>query len=206
MSDATRPVSDRELQQDLAERLASRRSEIFWIGVAMVVVGVLAILFPFLATLTLEVMIGSLLVLAGLVGLVSSFSVQGTGPFFGTLLLSLLNLGVGIYCITHPAVGIVVLTIVLAVLFLVEGAVQLAFSFDMRNRSGWGWMLLSGLVSIAVGLFIAAGLPGTSLFALGLLVGISFLSTGLAFIIISQQSVPAEATRTASTQAGRTQR
>lgn len=189
MSDATAPASNQDALRDLARRIESRRTEFFWLGVAMCVIGVLAILFPVISTLTFEFMVGWLLVLAGLVGLGSSFSVEGTGAFFGTLLLSLLYLGLGVYFLTHPAVGIVVLTIVLAALFLVEGAVQLTYSFEMRRRGGWFWMLLSGLVSIAVGLLIAAGLPGTSLFALGLLVGIAFLSTGIAFILASQQSV-----------------
>ncbi len=188
MSDAT-AHSDEQLRHDLAERVASRRSEFLWLGIAMTVIGILAIIFPFIATLTVELMIGWLLLLAGIVTLGSSFSVHGTGPFFGTLLLSLLYLGLGIYFLTHPGVGIVVLTMVVAALLMVEGAVQLTFSFDMQSKGGWFWMLLSGLVSIAAGLLIAAGLPGTSLFALGLLVGVSFLSTGIAFIVLSR-SIP----------------
>lgn len=186
MTDASAPASN---QHDLAHRVENRRTEFFWLGIAMCVIGILAILFPVITTLTVEIMIGWLLLLAGIVSLGSSFSVEGTGAFFGTLLLSLLNIGLGLYFVTHPAVGMVVLTMVLAALFLVEGAVQLTFSFEMRRRGGWFWMLLSGLVSIAAGLLIAAGLPGTSLFALGLLVGIAFLSTGIAFILAPQQPV-----------------
>lgn len=190
MSDATIPSSEQALSRDLARRIAAKRTEFLWLGIAMAVIGVLAIFFPVLTTLTVELMIGWVLVLAGLVHLFGSFNVEGTGAFFGTLLLSLLDLGIGVYLLTHPAMGMIVLTLLLAALFLVQGAVHISFSFDMRSGSGWGWVMLSGLVSIAAGLLIAGGLPGTSLFALGLLVGVTFLSTGIAFIVLSRQSVP----------------
>src|SRR5690606_388204 len=110
-----------------------------------------------------------------------------------TVLVGLLELGIGLYLLMNPAAGIVTLTILLAALFLVEGAVQLSFAFEMRAQQSWIWMLFSGLVSIAVGLIIAAGLPGISLFALGLVVGINFLSTGIAFILLSQSLPEAKA-------------
>lgn len=194
MSDATTPSRNQPLTQELARRLAARKSEFFWIGVAMAVIGVLAIFFPVIATLAVEIMIGWLLLLVGIVTVFSAFRLEGTGAFFGTVLVGLLELGIGLYLLMNPAVGIVTLTILLAALFLVEGAVQLSFAFEMREQQSWLWMLLSGLVSIAVGLIIAAGLPGISLFALGLVVGINFLSTGIAFILLSQSLPEATAT------------
>ena len=189
MTDATTPTRVRPVNEELVRRIAERKTEFFWIGVAMAVIGALAIFFPAIATLTVEIMIGWLLLLFGLVTFFSSFRMEGTGPFFGTLLLSLLEMGLGVYLLTHPAVGIVTLTLLLAAIFLVEGAVQISFAFEMSREQSWIWMLLSGLVSIAVGLIIAGGLPGISLVALGLVVGINFLSTGIAFILLSQ-SIP----------------
>ena len=63
---------------------------------------------------------------------------------------------------------------------MVDGAVQLGLALDVRPKQGWIWVLISGLISLGAALLIAAGLPGTSLFALGILVGINFLGTGLA--------------------------
>ena len=117
--------------------------------------------------LTVEIFIGWVLLIAGVATVYGAFSVEGTGPFFGQLLLGLLKLALGIYLITHPGVGMVALTLLLAAVFMVDGAVQFAFAFDLRPKEGWGWMLLSAIVSVAVGLLIAAGLPGTSLIALG---------------------------------------
>lgn len=186
MSDATIPVTDQQLSHDLHEKIAARKTELFWIGIAMALVGILALLFPVFTTVTVTLMIGWVLILAGLVTFLGAFSVHGTGPFFGELLLGLLKLGLGVYILRHPGLAVVVITLMLAAIFMIDGAVKLGFSFEMRQRGGWFWMLLSALVSIAVGLLIAAGLPETSLFMLGLLVGINFLASGIAFIMLPQ--------------------
>ena len=174
------------LRQDLIERLKERKDDIFWTGVAFAVVGILALLFPFLTTMTVAFMIGWVLIFAGAVTIYSAFSVQGTGPFFGQMLLGLLTLALGIYLMTHPSVSIVALTIMLVAIFMVDGAAQLMLAFDVRPREGWGWVLLSGLVSIGIGLLIAAELPGSSRVALGILVGIKFLAAGIAYIVFSR--------------------
>lgn len=184
------------LRQDLFERLSAKKDAIFWTGVGLSIAGFLALLFPVISSLTVEIFIGWVLVIAGVATIYGAFSVEGTGPFFGQLMLGLLKLALGVYLITHPGVGMLALTLLLAAVFMVDGAVQFAFAFDLRPKDGWGWMLLSAIVSVAVGLLIAAGLPGTSLFALGLLVGINFLSTGIALIMLSNRLAP---TTTAST-------
>jgi uncharacterized membrane protein HdeD (DUF308 family) len=175
------------LRQDLFERLSTKKDAIFWTGVAMTVAGVLALVFPVVTSLTVEILIGWVLVVAGVATVYGAFSVEGTGPFFGQLLLGFLKLALGIYLIMHPGVGMLALTLLLVAVFMVDGAVQFAFAFDLRPKDGWGWMLLSAIVSVAVGLLIAAGLPGTSLIALGILVGVNFLSTGIALIMLSSK-------------------
>ncbi len=186
MTDTSRPTISAQFPEDMVEKIASKRTRFFWAGVGLTIAGILALLFPVFTTLTVELMFGWVLVLAGLVTIFGAFQVEGTGSFFGELLLGLLKLGLGVYLLTHPGVGILALTMLLAAVFLVDGAVQLRFAFDMKRSGSWVWMLLSGVVSIAVGLLIASGLPETSLFVLGLLVGVNFLSTGIAFIMLSQ--------------------
>jgi uncharacterized membrane protein HdeD (DUF308 family) len=176
----------KRLRQDLIERLTEKKDDIFWTGAAFAVVGILALLFPFFTTMTVAFMIGWVLIFAGAVTIYGAFSVEGTGPFFGQMLLGLLTLALGVYLMMHPAVSIVALTIMLAVIFMFDGAAQLVLAFDVRPRDGWIWVLLSGLVSIGVGLLIAAELPDSSRVALGILVGIKFLATGIAYIVFSR--------------------
>ena len=179
-----------EMRRALFVRLAGSRKQILWTGIAMAAVGVLAIMFPVISTLSVEIMVGWLLLLAGVVTIFGAFHIHGTGPFFGQLLMGLLNAALGIYLLAHPAVGMVALTLILAVLFMVDGAWQIGFGLEVRPGHGWGWVVFSGVIGVATGLVIAAGLPGASLFVIGLLVGLNFLTTGLALTLLAR-SLPA---------------
>jgi uncharacterized membrane protein HdeD (DUF308 family) len=171
----------------LFERLAQRNDQLFWGGVAMALVGVLALLFPVVATVAVAVMVGWILIFAGAATIYSAFSVEGTGPFFGELLIGLLKLALGVYLVRHPDVGMVALTLLLAAVFIIDGAVQVALSLELRPQEGWVWMLIAGLIAIGVGLLVAAELPDTSLVTIGILLGVSFLSTGIARISLSRR-------------------
>ena len=149
--------------------------------------GLLALLFPVVSTFVIARVVGWLLVFSGLVTIWDAFTVEGTGAFFGELLVGLLKLALGVYLLRHPDVSIVVLTLLLAAVFMIDGAVQVAMAFELRPLDEWVWMLLAGLISIGVGLLIAAELPRFSLVAVGIYIGISFLSTGIARIMISRR-------------------
>jgi uncharacterized membrane protein HdeD (DUF308 family) len=178
---------DVTLRQALVEKLTKRNDQLFWGGVAMAVVGLLALLFPIAATFAVVVMVGWLLILSGAVTIWDAFTVEGTGSFFGELLIGLLKLAFGVYLLRHPDVSMVALTLLLAAVFMIDGAIQVALAFELRPMDGWVWMLLAGLVAIGVGLLIASELPSISLVALGVYLGISFLSTGIARIMVSRR-------------------
>jgi len=176
-----------EIIRRVREVLARKNDHLFWGGVAMGLVGLLALVFPVATTFVVSRVVGLLLVLSGLVTIWDAFTVEGTGAFFGELLIGLLKLALGIYLLRHPDVSVVALTLLLAAVFTVDGAVQMVMAFELRPLDGWVWMLLAGLVSIGVGLLIAAELPRFSLVAVGIYLGISFLMTGIARIMISRR-------------------
>jgi uncharacterized membrane protein HdeD (DUF308 family) len=171
----------------LREVLARKNDQLFWGGVALALVGLLALLFPVVSTFVIARVVGWLFVFAGLVTIWDAFTVEGTGAFFGELLIGLLKLALGIYLLRHPDVSVVVLTLLLAAVFMIDGAVQMVMAFELRPLDGWVWMLLAGLVSAAVGLLIAAELPRFSPVAVGIYIGISFLATGIARVMISRR-------------------
>ncbi|MFM7084348.1 MAG: HdeD family acid-resistance protein [Hyphomicrobium sp.] len=173
------------LTPTVLETLAEKRKHIVWTGIAMTIVGILALSFPFFTTITVEIFTGWIFLLAGATTTYGAFSLHGTGPFFGQLLFGLLKVALGIYMISHTEEGILGLTLILSALFMIDGAVQFGLALELRPHRGWFWIFASGLISISVGLLIAAGFPETSLFALGLLVGINFLSTGISLIFLS---------------------
>jgi uncharacterized membrane protein HdeD (DUF308 family) len=170
----------------LHTRLRASSSHLLWVGLALSLVGIVAIVFPVISTLATALFVGWMLLLAGIFLFVGSFTIHGTGPFFGALLIALLTLAAGVFLLFNPLAGAVALTVILGVVFLIQGAFELTLAFEMRPHGAWMWMLLSGLASVILGLIIAFGLPAISLIALGILIGINFLSTGLGYIFASR--------------------
>lgn len=181
MTDATE-----NLQAGFKEAVKENKSSLMWIGILMAVTGAFAIIFPFAATVTTNYMVGFLFVFYGALGVWHSFSIKGTGPFFGALLMGLITVVAGVFLVANPLEGILLLTMTVGIVFIFEGAYQIFAAFEYKPAKGWGWMLVSAIISIAAGLLIVSKLPGTSLFVLGLLLGINFLSTGISMIMLSR--------------------
>jgi uncharacterized membrane protein HdeD (DUF308 family) len=164
---------------------AASRS-LFWTGLAMVALGVAAIVFPMTATLVATLMIGWAVLLFGIIALWRSFSIHGTGPFFGALLVGLAAIAAGVLLLVNPLAGELGITVIVAVLFILEGAFEMSFALELRPFTGWVSLLISGIISVAAAILILAAWPGVSLVLLGILFGVNFISTGVADIVISR--------------------
>lgn len=171
-------------------RLRAASRKLFWLGLAMVVLGIAAIVFPMVSTLVATLLVGWVFLISGLFTLYGSFSIHGTGPFFAALLLALLSIAAGVYMLFNPVAGAAALTLVVSVLFMFQGAFEIYFAFEMRPHSGWAGMLISGIASVVLAVLIVAGWPAISVIVLGVLLGVNFLSTGLAYIFVSQALKP----------------
>jgi uncharacterized membrane protein HdeD (DUF308 family) len=165
-------------------RAASKR--LFWVGLVMTLAGIAAILFPIVSTLASTIFVGWALLMGGVFLLVGAFAVHGTGHFFGALLVTLLMIAAGVFLLFNTLAGALILTILLGVLFMLQGAVEFAFAMEIRPNPSWIWMLLSAIASIVLAVIIAAGLPGISLIALGLLIGVNFVTTGIGYMFMSR--------------------
>ena len=161
-------------------------SLLLWTGIGMSLIGAAAIAFPVFSSVTANFMVGWLFIFSGAMAVIHSFTIKGTGPFFGAILVGLITLVAGIVLLANPAAGLLVLTLTIALVFVFEGAYEIAATVELYPRNGWGWMLISAVISIAAGLLIVSKLPGSSLFFLGLLIGINFLSTGISMIMLSR--------------------
>ena len=171
-------------------RLRAASGRLLWLGLIMGVVGFAAIVFPIVSTLVATLLVGWVLLAAGCVTLAGSFSIHGTGPFFGALLLGLLSTAAGVFLIFNPLAGAVALTLMVGVIFMIQGAFELFFAFELRPASAWVGMLLSGIASILMALLIAAGWPAISVVALGILLGVNFITTGLGYMSVSRAMKP----------------
>lgn len=171
-------------------RLREVSGRLFWLGLAMVLLGLAAIVFPMVATLAAAVLLGWAFLLSGLLIFGAAFSLHGTGPFFGALLSGLLSIAAGVSLLHSPVAGALILTLVAGIIFMLQGAFELVFALEMRPSGGWVGMLISGIASIVVALMIVAGWPAVSVFVLGILLGVNFLTTGIGYIAASRAFKP----------------
>jgi uncharacterized membrane protein HdeD (DUF308 family) len=171
-------------------RLRASSGRLLWLGLALLAVGILALVFPIVSTLVAALFVGWVFLVSGAFMLFGSFSIHGTGPFFGALVLSLLSIAAGVFLIFNPVAGAVALTLVIGVIFIFQGAFEIFFAFETRPHDGWVGMLISGLASVILAVLIAAGWPAISLVALGILLGVNLITTGLAYIFVSRSLRP----------------
>jgi len=157
---------------------------IVW-GVLLIVFGVVAVGSPFLAAVAVNAVVAWLIVLAGVVHLMLAFGAHGAGSMIWKLLVGVAYLCFGAYLIMHPVLGVASLTLVLASLFLIEGILDIVLFFKMRPMQGSTWVLLDGIITLFLGLMIYAQWPSSSAWAIGTLVGISMIFSGVARVMMS---------------------
>lgn len=157
---------------------------IVW-GVLLIVLGILAVASPLLAAVAVNVVIAWLLILAGVVHLIVAFHAHGAGSLIWKLLVGIAYLFVGGYLLLHPVLGVASLTLVLAVLFLIAGILEIVLFFRMRPMQGSSWLLLEGIVTLLLGLLIYLQWPSSSAWAIGTLVGVSMIISGVSRVMLS---------------------
>ena len=185
--------------RDSAYRLggAVRRHWVLFLieGIVLVILGVLALLAPAIASIAATVFFGWLLLLSGIVGLVTTFRGRQAPGFWWSLLSAAIGIVAGVLLIGWPLLGTLSLTAVLIAFLFAEGVVTLMYALEHRSAlSGrWGWMLASGILDIGLGVLLLIGLPGTAFWALGLLLGISLIFGGWALIFMALHARPTSA-------------
>jgi uncharacterized membrane protein HdeD (DUF308 family) len=156
-------------------------------GAIITLLGLLAIAAPMVATLAVELFIGWLFLISGIVGLIAVFSMRDISAFVWSLITAALSTFIGVLMVWHPAAGAFSLTIVLTAFFFAEGIFQTAAALGYRHvlAGSWGFMLLSGITDIALALIIVFGLPMSATWTLGILVGINLITSGYAILTIA---------------------
>lgn len=152
-------------------------------GIAMIVIGIMGIVFPNVTSLTLNFFISSLFFLSALALAYSGYvcRVQTLMMWFKPFILLLLALLI----LFHPAVVISTLGLILAMYFLIDGFAGIALAVEIKPANGWPFMLLNGLLSLLLGAIVLVGWPLSSAWLVGLLIGISFLFDGIALLAIA---------------------
>jgi len=165
--------------------LAKRARWSVFMGVLTAAIGVLMILHPIATSAVSTVFLGWALIIAAAAQLVFAFTSQTAGNFFLKLLLGALYGIAGVALAFFPLAGVVTLTAVLGVMLVVEALLETAIAFALPAIMGRGWLLLSALASLVLGLLILFRWPSSAAWAIGTLVGVAVFINGLTRVAIS---------------------
>ena len=155
----------------------------FGLGILLIIAGACAIAVPHVMTQTAILVLGFLLVGGGVVQIVNAFVARSWRGFFVHLLAGMLHLLVGGLLIEHPLRAAEGLTLILAVAFLIGGAIRIVVTL-LDRFPGWGWVMLNGAVTLFLGISIWRQWPESSTWVIGLFVGIDLLFNGWSWVML----------------------
>ncbi len=157
---------------------------ILW-GVSLVCLGMLAVAAPLFAAVAVTSLIAWLIMFAGVVHIVVAFHSREAGSVIWRLLVGLAYICFGGYVMARPALGVASLTLLLASLFLVEGIFNIVLFFRAPTALRSGWFLVDGIVTLLLGLMIYMQWPSSSAWAIGTLVGVSLIFSGVTRVMVA---------------------
>jgi uncharacterized membrane protein HdeD (DUF308 family) len=171
----------------LLPEIVPRLNRLTWLGWAIVVLGILAILAPLMAGKATVILVALLLLLAGLAQFFDAWqSRQSLSSRVLTLVLGATATIAAIFMLAHPVLGLRVLTGLLVAYLMAEGLWKIAISLRNRHLAGYGWLLLSGVLSLLLGILIWRQWPLAGTSALGILIGVNLVCTGVALLALAQ--------------------
>jgi uncharacterized membrane protein HdeD (DUF308 family) len=152
-------------------------------GVIAIILGILAMLAPVLTGMWVVILVGVLVLIVGIVRIAWAFQAGSLGKGVVMFAIGGLTLLCGIVLLAHPLFASGVLTVLLALYFILDGISEIVASVRLRPGSGWGWMLFGGIVSLWLGIIIWRQFPLSGVWAIGILLGIKLFFVGLIMLM-----------------------
>ena len=186
----TQPSANSSLSAALTKSIHDHWRLFLAEGIVLVVLGLAAIVVPPIAGLLTTLFLGWLFLIAGLVGLVATLRARQAPGFGWSLLSALVAVIAGCVLLWNPLQGLVTLTYVLIAFFIVDGILIIGLAIAHRRQlSGkWEWMMINGVIDLILAGIVISGLPGTLVWALGLLVGIDMVFGGASLIAMALEA------------------
>ncbi len=155
------------------------------LSVLMIVAGVVAICAPVLAGVAVTAIVGWLLIISGILHLAFAWRGHRAGAVLWEILLGIVYGAIGLFLLARPVAGLASLTLAIAIYLLIEGIVEFALSFQLRPARGSGWLLVDGIITLVLAVMIWSTWPSSSAWAIGTLVGISMVFSGIGRLMLS---------------------
>jgi uncharacterized membrane protein HdeD (DUF308 family) len=166
------------------EPLRAKSGWIVALGVIYVIAGIIALGSVVWATVASVFVVGIMMLIAGIAEVINAFQVKGWGRFLFWLLLGALYIVAGFVTFENPLLAAVVLTLILGIALIASGIMRMILAFNMQAGTPWIWILASGVITLLIGLVILAHWPVSSLYVLGLFLGIDLVIAGAGWIAL----------------------
>jgi uncharacterized membrane protein HdeD (DUF308 family) len=170
---------------DGASGLEPLRAKSGWIvalGVVYVIAGIVALGSVVTATVATVFVVGIMMLIAGVAEVINAFQIKTWGKFLLWILLGVLYIVAGFVTFENPLLAAAMLTLFLGIALLASGITRIVLAFSMKAAMPWIWVLLSGVITLLLGLVILVHWPVSSLYILGLFLGIDLVLAGASWI------------------------
>ena len=180
------PESHEQDRADLIDAIRSHSGLTVASGVVLLLAGLLAILSPFVAGLSITIMVGAMLILSGIRQCFLAFRAGAFGKALVVLVVGVLMAVAGFYMVSQPVSGLAALTLILMAFLIATGVLEIVVAFQLKPADGWGIELFNGVVTLVLGVLLWRQFPLSGAWAIGILFGIKMVFSGWALIFIGR--------------------
>ena len=181
MTNTSGTVADPQARSDTAP-LRAKSGWIIALGVVYLIAGFIALGSVAMATVASVLVVGVMMIIAGVAEVFSAFQIKSWGKFLLWALLGVLYIFAGFVTFENPLLAAVLLTLILGASLVASGIMRIFLGFSMKRETPWIWVVLSGVITLLLGLLILARWPVSSLYILGLFLGIDLIMAGAGWI------------------------
>jgi len=181
MTNASDTFGDSQASSGMAP-LRAKSGWIVALGVVYLLAGFIALGSVVMATVASVLVVGVMMIVAGVAEVFSAFQIKSWGKFLLWVLLGVLYVIAGFVTFENPLLAAALLTLILGASLLASGVMRIILAFSMKQETPWIWVLLSGVITLLLGLLILAHWPVSSLYILGLFLGIDLIMAGVGWI------------------------
>jgi uncharacterized membrane protein HdeD (DUF308 family) len=164
------------------EPLRAKSGWIVALGVVYLIAGIIALGSVVMATVVSVFIVGIMMLIAGVAEVINAFQIKSWGKFLLWLALGALYIVAGFITFENPLLAAALLTLLLGFTLIASGVMRIMLSLSMMHGTPWGWVLFSGAVTLAIGLIILVHWPVSSLYILGIFLGVDLVFAGVAWI------------------------
>jgi uncharacterized membrane protein HdeD (DUF308 family) len=164
------------------EPLRAKSGWIIALGVVYVIAGIIALGSVVMATVVSVFVVGIMMVIAGVAEVINAFQIKTWGKFLFWLLLGALYIVAGFLTFENPLLAAAILTLFLGIALIASGVTRIVLALSLQAMMPWVWVLISGIITLLLGLVIVAHWPVASLYVLGIFLGIDLVLAGASWI------------------------